>query len=81
MAFTTEVKLLTQDGLKILQTTIDDGFGNKTTKQKVLCGAADFAEKKAVLVKQYEAIHKAQLEYAMQVMYIADQELKLITNS
>lgn len=77
----TDVKLITVDGNMVLQTTVTDGVGNKTIKQKVLCASADFEKNKTAIVAQFEATHKAQLDYAMQVMYIADQELKLITNA
>ncbi len=79
MAFQTSIQIIERDGYKVLETTITDALGNSQTKRRKLCLVAEWSDKKANIIKLATDNHKAQTEYAMQVMYIADQELKALS--
>lgn len=78
MAFQTSIQLIERDGYKVLETSVIDVLGNYNIKGVRLCLIKEWEDKKAEIIQAQTNNHKAQTDYAMQVMYISDQELKAL---
>jgi hypothetical protein len=81
MAFQTNIEIIERDGYKVLETSVTDAAGNYNVKGIRLCLIKEWEDKKADIIQAATNNHKAQTDYAMQVMYISNQELKALSAS